>query len=594
MVKSFKRLARSFVAEAKASRPEMPSGEELRRSSVSSVPLTAAAVPDGMASAALIGLSPIHGLYAAFIAPIVGGFTASTKRMVIGTTSAASLAAYAAVADVEQQDRLPTLLMVTVLAGAFMLLAGWFGLGRVAYFVSHSVMTGFLTGVAISIVLSQVPDLVGAPVEGDTTFERALNVVLDPGGIDLPTLAVGFGALLLLVIGGRSRYAMWAPLGVLIGLSVLVGAVDGLDSVAIVRDVSAIESGFPSFLFPDLSYLSVDVVVGALSVAVIVLVQGAGVAQAFPNEAESRANPNADFAAQGWANIASALFRGIPVGASIGSTALSVSMGARTRWVAIMSGLWMLAVLVVLSDLAERVAMPTLAAILIAASIASISPANLKLVWRSGWPPRIIAIVTFVSTLALPVGAAIALGVSLSAVVYIGREASGVELVEMYELETRVRTRRPPKKLESDSVIVLAVFGSLFFAAARQIELLLPQVGDAKNPVVVLRLHGQHSLGATATLILSAYAAQLEAAGGELILSEIDEELADQLSPEMFGEGKPIEVVEATSRLDDSTREAALRILAAEPQLSLEPLDDDDAEALVRRAVRRARGDSTR
>lgn len=571
-----------------------PSGAELRSASVTSIPLAAAAVPDGMASAALVGVGPIHGIYGGFAGPLIGGLFCSTRRMVVGTTSAASLAAYSALQGVDPADRVPTMVLISVLAGLAMLAAGYAGLGRLATFVSQSVMTGFLTGVALSIVFSQIPDLLGTAAEGETTIARAFNALSDLSQIDAPTTAIGLAAVVLLILGDRSPLGNYAPLVVLVALSIVAEAGDWFDSVAIVRDVSPIDSGFPALASPDLSLINWHVIGGAVSVAVIVLVQGAGVAQAFPNPDGDRANPNGDFSAQGWANVASGMVRGIPVGGSIGSTAMSVSMGARTRWVSVMSGVWMLAVLVGLSGLAERVAMPTLAAILMAASIASINPAMIKLVWRSGPSARLNFATTLIATLVLPIGAAVGLGVALSAVLYIAQQATDIELVQLHaEADGSTGLHRAPTDLASDSITVLAVFGSLFFAAARRLEDLLPRVGSSTGAVVVLRLRGQQRLGATATVVLSRYAAELEAAGGKLVLTEVPHDLAVKLSPDLFGGEGPIALAEASDRLDESTLRTVEQLVAASSPTPAETAMDaplSSPDPLARRVARLVRG----
>ena len=103
---------------------------------------------------------------------------------------------------------------------------------------------------------------------------------------------------------------------------------------------------------------SADVLTGALVIAVIVLVQGAGVSEAAPNPDGAPADVDADFRAQGIGNIAAGLFRGQPVGGSVSQTALNAAAGGQTRWAAIFTGIWMLAILVALSGLVGKVAMP--------------------------------------------------------------------------------------------------------------------------------------------------------------------------------------------------------------------------------------------
>ena len=161
-------------------------------------------VPDGMAAAVLAGVNPVHGLYASFAGRIGGGFTSSTRLMMITTTSAAALATGSALTSVDPADRTEALFLVTIIAGAMMVVAGLFKLGRYTRFVSHSVMIGFLTGVSVNIIFGQIPDLLGAEAEGANSVAKALNVLFDPSGINLASAVVGVGALILVVVLDRT------------------------------------------------------------------------------------------------------------------------------------------------------------------------------------------------------------------------------------------------------------------------------------------------------------------------------------------------------------------------------------------------------
>lgn len=145
----------------------------------------------------------------------------------------------------------------------------------------------------------------------------------------------------------------------------------GLNSVTRVGDAGEIPGGIPLPHLPDFRFLSFSLVSGAAAIAAIIMVQGAGVAEAAPNPGNVPSNPNQDIIAQAAGNLASGFFRGSPVGGSVGQTALNVSAGGRTRWSAIWSGLWMLVILAVFSGLVAKIALPTLAAILIFAAIGS-------------------------------------------------------------------------------------------------------------------------------------------------------------------------------------------------------------------------------
>ena len=136
-----------------------------------------------MASSVLVGVNPVFGLYASFAGPIAGGLTSSSRLMVVTTTSAASLAAGSALSSMDPADRPGALFLLTLMAGIVMVLAGVFKLGRYTRFVSQSVMTGFLTGVAVNIIFGQLGDLTGSTGQGGYGGrERALRARA-PGGL---------------------------------------------------------------------------------------------------------------------------------------------------------------------------------------------------------------------------------------------------------------------------------------------------------------------------------------------------------------------------------------------------------------------------
>src|ERR1700730_7911842 len=272
-------------------------------------------VPDGMAAAVLVGVNPVQGLYAGFAGPIAGGLTSSTRLMVITTTSAAALAAGSALQGVPPDDRPAAIPLLVIMVGIVLAAAGLARLGRYTRFVSYSVMIGFLTGVAVNIVCGQVADLTGAPAHGSFPLAKAFSVISHPSSINLASLLTGLAALVLLVVLTRTRVAIFSTLIALV-IPTIVVVLAGLDSVARVGDVGAIPGGIPIPRLPDFHYLSFSLITGAFAIAAIVLVQGAGVAEAAPNTDGSRPNPNHDIIAQGVGNLASGFFRGGTVGGS--------------------------------------------------------------------------------------------------------------------------------------------------------------------------------------------------------------------------------------------------------------------------------------
>ena len=374
-----------------------PRRATVKQDLVAGVPGAISSVPDGMAAGVLAGVSPVHGLYASIFGPIGGGLTSSSRLMVITTTSAAALAAGSAVAGVPEERRSEALFLLTLMAGGLMVVAAVLRLGRFTRFVPHSVMIGFLTGVALNIVLGQLPDLVGSDVSGDFALAKAWHLLLDLGSIDVPSMVAGVSAIVILVALASTRLGAYSSLIALAIPTAVVIAV-GADTVQRVSDVGEIPRGLPLPALPQLSELSSDVILGAFAVAALVLIQGAGVSESAPNPDGARSEPNRDFLAQGVGNLLSGLFRGQPVGGSVGQTALSVAAGARDRWAAIFTGVWMAIILLAFSGVVGTVAMPTLAAVLIVAAIGSLRTGQVRAIMRTSrasqiavrrrsWPP---------------------------------------------------------------------------------------------------------------------------------------------------------------------------------------------------------------
>jgi sulfate permease, SulP family len=285
-----------------------------------------------------------------------------------------------------------------------------------------------------------------------------------------------------------------------------------------------------------------------------VLVQGAGVAEAAPNP-DGQPRPNTDIAAQGAGNLISGLFRGMPVGGSVGQTALNVSAGARTRWAAIWSGAWMLVILAALSPLVAKVAVPTLAAILIFAAAGALRPAEIRTIMRTGRISQIAVTSTFLATLFLPVAAAVGIGVVLS-LLQLNKDAMDLKVVELVPAGHGRFTEQPaPAHLPSDQVTILDIYGSLLYAGSRTLQARLPDSSGSHAPAVVLRLRGRTSLGATFLKVAAGYAERLAEADGRLYLSGLDPHLTERLRH--AGRLKdPERIFEATPLVGESTEEA--------------------------------------
>ena len=183
-----------------------PDPATLRQDAAAGVPGAIASVPDGMASAVLVGVNPVYGLYA---------------------TTAAALAAGSTLDSFSGADRPEALFVLSALAGVMMIAAGLLRWGRFTRFVSVSVLTGFLSGVAVNIILGQLGDLLGSRQKGSPAVVKAFNVVTHPSEMSLTAAAVGISALVLMVVLSRTRIASVASLVALaIPTLVTLGASD--------------------------------------------------------------------------------------------------------------------------------------------------------------------------------------------------------------------------------------------------------------------------------------------------------------------------------------------------------------------------------
>lgn len=530
----------------------------LREDGIAGLNSAVSSVPDGMASGILVGVNPIFGLYACMVGPIAGGIFSSTRLMIIATTSAASLSAGQALGGLQGEARENALFLMVVLIGALQILFGLVRTGQLTRFVSYSVMTGFILGIAVLTILSQLPTISGyQPTAGNNKVTQTFNLLFNLDRVNPWALATAGITLALAIVLPRTRLGNFGRLAAIIVPSVLV-ALFGLKGVAVVRDVGEIPRGIPMPHLPSLSGLSFEVLTGAFAVAVITLVQGAGVSQSVPNPDGSRRSMSRDFIAQGAANAASGFFRGLPVGGSLSTTALTVISGARSHWAAIFAGLWMALLVVVFPGVVSYVVMPALGMLLILASVSTIKPLEALSIWKTGWSSRLAIVTTFLSTLLLPIQAAVGFGVVLSALLYINESSTDISVVELLKRDDGlIEERKAPKQLPSGKVTVLDVYGHLFYAGARTLERLLPKPNGAQQPVVILRLRGRNTVGATLLEVLSNYADKLQKLDGRLYLTGMSEQAREQVvRTGKLSLSGPVRAYEATSVIWESTREA--------------------------------------
>lgn len=508
-----------------------PSSGRLRgwmRDSLAGLVDAVVALPDGLATAALIGVNPISGLYANAIGPAVGGLLTSSQLMVVATTSASAVTAAEALSGFTPDQQSGALMLLVVLTGGFLVLFGLLRAGRLVRFVSHAVMTGFMLGVAVTLILSQLPTLIGyspSPSDGgETLLTRPFHI-----SRIVPHIAIiGLSTLATLLILRRTRLSLWAPILALV-LPALLMTMLGWSDVLTVGQQSAIPLGFPLPQLPTLDSLTLDLVGSAFAIAVVVAIQAAGVSQSLAVAHGPPPNVSRDMIAQGIANCASGMVSGINVGGSVGQTALNVSLGAITRWACVSAGIWLLVFILLVPQLVGLVPTSGLAALMVAAGAGAINWREALSIWRVGGGSRIAIIVTFGACLVLSIPAAVGIGVVVTMLYFITSSASDVSIRMMVSRpDGQVEEQDPPARLASHQIVVLDVWGSLFFAGARTLQESLPDPAGADGPVVILRMRGHSAVDATLIEVLDEYAGRLARQNGGLYLSGVSDELAER------------------------------------------------------------------
>lgn len=524
------------------------------------------AIPDAIASAVLAGVNPTYAFNALMTGAPIGPLFSGSQYMNIGLTSAMMLAVADAIASASSTDSLTPLFTLVVLVGVFQLLLGLFKLGTFTKFISNSVMVGFLTGVAVVVILGQLGDLTAYDSELSGTVSSALDTLLHPGDWDLATAVTSVVTIVLILVFSRTRIRNFGmALAMILGTAFVF--ILGLESVELVGDVSQISGTFPTPVLPDLSLIP-QLTLSAVAIGLIGLIQAAGVSQSIPNPDGEYPDASKDFSAQGIANLIAGTFQGLPLGGSLGGTGLIMSTGGKSRWANVFLGVFVIIFILFFGDLVELVAMPTVAAILFVVGIEIIQPDKIRDVWDVNVSKRLIMVVTFVLTLALPVQQAIIIGVFISFVDYIYSSSKVEHLAELRVTESGAfKVIEPvPDELASNRVTLLHTRGSTYFAAARTLQENLPTAKAAKNAVVIVRLRGNEEIGSTYILVLERYAAELRANGGRLILSGVHEDVMDQLQRTGTTESVPEGAIfMATDILGESTKAA---LAAAEAWLA--------------------------
>ena len=520
-------------------------------------------IPEGLAYASIAGFNPVAGIYAGVVPTLIGSLLTRTVLMVTTLTSAIALTSQSAIAAAGLDPARPeNLAALTLLVGLIMVVCGLLRLGVVLSFVSNAVMIGFSTGIAVQIITGVLSDATGYDPAGHNKLVQVVDWIAHIGAWQPTTVAVSLGTIAVwAVLQFAKPVRTLATLIAVVVMSALV-AVLGV-RVETAGDIARIPAALPMPVLPDLSALP-QLFGGALSVALVALAQAAGISPTTPNPDGSRSSVNADFVAQGAANIGGGFFRALPTGGSLSRTGVAVSAGARTRWSGVLAGLWLALLVLAVGWLAEFIPMTVIGGLIIVIGVELIKGrwSDIVLVFRSAPLSAVAMVITFLATTQFPLQQAIVIGAVLSLLLYCAQAARSGALVRLLPQNGRWRVAAVPERIPPGEVTVLYYPGVSLFAEVTRLDEQWPSMTGAERGAVVLVVRWLPDVPSTTLMgVLARYADTLADNGGRLLVAGADPTLArtlrrsgvaDRLGPDGVFPARP----EIFGALDDAVAEA--------------------------------------
>jgi high affinity sulfate transporter 1 len=358
----------------------------LRHDLVAGLVLATMLVPVGIAYAVASGLPGIYGLYATVVPLLIYAVFGPSRILVLGPDSALAAVILSVVVPLSGGDpqRAVTLAgMMALISGTVCILAGLARLGFVTELLSKPIRYGYMNGIALTVLISQLPKLFGFSVEttGPLRDLWAIGEAFLDGKANWVAFAVGAGTLaIILLLRGSKRVP--GILVAVIGAAALVGTFDlaGRHGVAI---LGSLPQGLPGFAIP---WISIDdiipVLLGGCAVALVSFADTSVLSRAYAARTGTKVDPNQEMVGLGAANLATGFFQGFPISSSSSRTPVAEAAGARTQLTGIVGALAIALLLLVAPNLLRNLPTPTLAAVVIASAIGLFEVPDLKRIYR--------------------------------------------------------------------------------------------------------------------------------------------------------------------------------------------------------------------
>ncbi len=478
------------------------------------------ALPLSIALALASGVGPEQGLYTAIVAGFIVAFFGGSRVQIAGPTAAFATI----VAGIVAKEGMDGLVISTIMAGIIMLIMGLCRFGKLIKYIPGTITAGFTFGIAVTIVIGQVKDFLGltfnnSPIE---TSDKVIEIVRCIGSTNVMALGIGLLSLAVLVLWPKKLEKIPASLIAVIVCSAIV-KLSGIN-VNTIGDLYTISSAPPRLTVPAVTFAKVKAMVpNAFTIALLAAVESLLSCVVADGMIGSKHRSNMELAAQGLANIGSALFGGIPATGAIARTAANVKNGGRTPISGMVHSVVLLAILVILMPYASLIPMPTIAAILFIVAYNMCGWKNIRDMIKTAPKSDIaVLIVTIVLTVVFDLVVAIGIGMVMASLLFMKRMADVTEVHAWIDVDDEdtdpdnIRLKRIPENTR-----VYEINGPMFFAASEKFHYMLD---DKEIDVLVIRMRNVPAIDASGVASLDDIVKRCKKHNVNVVFSHVNEQ----------------------------------------------------------------------
>jgi high affinity sulfate transporter 1 len=510
----------------------------LRHDLVAGLVLTTMLVPVGIAYAVASGVPGIYGLYATIVPLLAYALFGPSRILVLGPDSSLAALILAVVLPLSNGDPMRALTlasMMAVVSGTACILAGLARLGFITELLSKPIRYGYMNGIALTVLISQLPKLFGFSIDTDGPLRNlwAIATAVLDGRANWTTFMVGAGTLaVILLLKGSKRIP--GILIAVVGATVVVGVLD-LAARAEVSVLGQLPQGLPGFAIPWITYADVGpVLIGGCAVALVSFADTSVLSRVYAARTRTHVDPNQEMVGLGVANLAAGLFQGFPISSSSSRTPVAEAAGARTQLTGVVGALAVALLLVVAPDLLQNLPTSALAAVVIASAIGLIEVTDLRRIYRiQRWEFWLsVACTVGVAVLGAIPGIGLAIAIAVIEFLWDGWRPYSAVLGRADGVKGYHDIRRYPNARLIPGLVLFRWDAPLFFANAELFhDRVLDAVAASPTPVhwLVVAAEPVTSVDVTSADMLAELDESLHAVGIELCFAEMKDPVKDKL-----------------------------------------------------------------